>query len=73
MQRRHLVDGKRKETKWSIAGYEVYTWLNRLDLMEQKFCQGEKKLKKIREHLEAAKSFSLDITNPVEWHESRLA
>ncbi len=60
-------------TEWEItAGSEVAQWLTKLDVMEEKIKKRETCLKKFRAHLEAAKKYSVDFTNPVEWHEEML-
>ncbi len=47
---------------------EVSQWVTKLDVVEAKIKTREVNLKKCRAHLEVAKKYTVDFTNPAEWH-----
>ena len=62
----------RNDDAWLVAGHEVVQWVNKLEVMEDKIRKRETNLKRVRGHLEAAKRYMTDFTNPVECHEQMI-
>ncbi len=55
----------RNDDAWLVAGHKVVQWVNRLEVIEDKIKKREANLKRLRAHLEAAKRYMVDFTNPV--------
>ncbi len=71
--RQQAAGEPRNDDAWLVAGHEVVQWVNKLEVMEDKIKKRETNLKRVLGHLEAAKRYMTDFTNPVEWHEQMIA
>ena len=63
----------RVSSEWITEKSEIAQWVTKLNIMEDKIKKHKANLKKFRAHLEAVKRYSVDFTNPVEWHKEMLA
>ena len=64
-----LIHLRRKERadpegEFLVAGSAVAQWVNKIDITEERLKRQEDYLKKFRAHLDAAKKYLVDFTNP---------
>ena len=73
LQRQKSTGDPRNNDSWLVAKNEVAQWVSKLDIMEDKIKKREANFKKFRAHLEAARKYAVDFTNPVKWHKEMVA